>query len=369
LKTLEELRAQIDTCDKILIEALSNRLTLVREVAKQKQTDALGVFDRNREREVLERAITRGQALGVTPLQVERFAQTLFELSHDIQEEECETAKEKKSILIVGGAGRMGRRFGSEFAKRGHDVRVLERGEVVNPALCRNVDCIMLAVPMSEVSSVARTVAPHLSEKALLLDINSLKQDICSVMAEVHSGEVLGTHPMFGPTVKSFRRQKVILCPMRRGPLTQWITAELGALGLDLVETDPATHDRIMARVQVLTHFSKIVLAQAWQKGGCSVEETLNFVSPIYRLELAVVSRLFAQDPALYAEIEMENLWGSEVRKDLLAATQELHALIERGDRQAFADLFLELRAYLRGFSEEAMQLSDRLVDDLTRRA
>ncbi len=367
---LDELRKQIDACDEILIDSLARRLALVREVARAKCSGEQALFQRDREREVVSRAVERGKSQGVSGVDTESFMHSVIELSHVNQEAEFNrAAQHPKCLLIVGGAGRMGSRFGAEFKRRGHRVLVLELGEPVSAELVARADCVMLAVPMGQVLQVAGIVAPLVRPDALLVDINSLKQDVCRVMAEHCRGEVLGTHPMFGATVSTLRRQKVVLCPVRRGPLSEWFIAELGSLGLETVESDSQVHDRMMARVQALTHFSKLALGEAWRRGGIAIEETLGFVSPIYRLELAMVGRLFAQDPELYAEIEMENPWASAVRGDLVAAVGEVHALLSRGDRAGFSAFFARIRDYLRGFSDEALALSDRVVDDLVKRA
>src|SRR5690606_25813695 len=123
--------------------------------------------------------------------------------------------------------------------------------------------------------------------------VNSLKGPICDVFAEHARGEAMGLHPMFGGTVASLRRQKVVACPVRPGPLGDWLLSELGALGLEVVHATPAEHDRMMAVVQVLLHFRTSVSGGAFRRAGVPVADSLRFTSPIYRLELSVVARLF----------------------------------------------------------------------------
>ncbi len=89
--------------------------------------------------------------------------------------------------------------------------------------------------------------------------------------------------------------------------------------------------------------------------------------SPIYRLELALVGRLFAQDPDLYAEIEMTNPHGAEMREHFLAAVHVLDDVAGRGDREAFRRMFDETAEWFHGFQEEAMELSDRVIDSMVR--
>ena len=88
----------------------------------------------------------------------------------------------------------------------------------------------------------------------------------------------------------------------------------------------------------------------------------------IYLLELAVVGRLFAQDPELYAEIEMQNPYSAEMRRHFVDAAGAVDQLVDQGDRAGFQALFTEVNRFFGGFSEEAMDLSDFLIDRLVER-
>ena len=265
-------------------------------------------------------------------------------------------------VLIIGGHGRMGRLFGAAFKAMRCRVKVIEKKDCLDPSKLADADFVMISVPMKNAEEVAASAAPHVRKDALLFDINSLKTGICRVMEDSCPGEVVGTHPMFGPTVETLRGQKMVFCAVRAGVRSDWLRSTFREMGLDVVDSTPAEHDRMMAMVQVLTHFNKMILAESWRRSGVPVQETLHFVSPIYRLELAVTGRLFAQDPELYAEIEMANPYAEEMRSHLINAADELGNLLKSGDRHAFCDFFRNIQRYLHGFSEEAMSLSDGVV-------
>jgi chorismate mutase/prephenate dehydrogenase len=274
------------------------------------------------------------------------------------------------SVLVVGGGGQMGRLVGRALGERGARVAVLERDDGQDrAAVVKAADLVVLAVPMGAAVEVARELGPWVREDALLCDINSLKGEICEVMGEVCRGEVLGMHPMFGPTVASLLRQKWVLCPVRPGRWSRWLEGELGKLGLELLRSEPRAHDRMMSAVQVLVHFHTLVMGEALRRAGLGVEESLRFTSPIYRIELAVVGRLFGQDPDLYAEIEMSNPYGREVLGHFLEATLSLKEIIDAGDRDAFRGVFGEVAEHFGEFKGEALALSDFLIEELVRKA
>ena len=175
-------------------------------------------------------------------------------------------------------------------------------------------------------------------------------------------------HPMFGTTVSGLRRQKVVLCRVRSGERSEAFVAELAALGADLIESEPEEHDKMMSIIQVLTHFHSMVMGEALRRTGVNLKDTLPFMSPIYRLELAVVGRLFAQNPRLYAEIEMANPDSISMHELFVEASQSMAEMISRRDREEFCKTFGEIQDYFDVFADEAMTLSDAVIETVVRK-
>jgi chorismate mutase/prephenate dehydrogenase len=368
---LAELRAQLDHIDRRLLTAARERNEVVQRIALAK-VDAGGepLFDRARERAVYERAERIAREIDLSPAVARALLEVVVEASHHTQEQASRAAANgaARRIVIVGGKGRMGHRLGTEFTMRGHTVDVIDVDDDRDPgAVVAGADVVMIAVPMNDAVEVARRYAPLVRPDALMCDINSLKAEICAVMEAGCRGEVLGLHPMFGPTVHSLRRQKVVVCPGREGPLSHWLRGELVGIGVELVESNPEAHDRMMAVVQVLVHFSTIVMGEALRRCGVSVEDSLRFTSPIYRLELAFVGRLFAQNPDLYADIVATNPHSAGVREHFSEAVAAVEEAIRSDDRDRFRAIFAETASWFHGFGDEAMQLSDRIIDFMVR--
>jgi len=223
-------------------------------------------------------------------------------------------------------------------------------------------DVVMVAVPMAHAEEVVALYAPLVREDALLCDINSLKADVCVALAESR-GEALGTHPMFGPTVRSLRRQKVVLCDVKPGPMSAWWQAELGRMGAEVIRCSPEHHDAMMSIVQVLTHFGIIAMGRALRATGYPLASSLPYTSPIYRLELAMVGRLFSQKPELYFEIMRGNPQGEAVRATFLREAQALCDALADDDGDAFVQAFLEVRDYFADEAERSMELSDQIIE------
>ena len=128
----------------------------------------------------------------------------------------------------------------------------------------------------------------------------------------------------------------------------QWLLDQLTVWGNVLVETPAAEHDEIMGIVQALRHFATFAFGQFLHSRGVPILRTLDLSSPIYRLELAMVGRLFAQDPALYAEIIFATPERLALLKDYIQSLQQNLSLVERGDKAEFVARFQQSRRVVR---------------------
>jgi prephenate dehydrogenase len=135
-----------------------------------------------------------------------------------------------------------------------------------------------------------------------------------------------------------------------------------------VTEATPEQHDRVMAVVQVLTHFQTQVLGLALVRIGVPLGETLRFTSPAYLLELYVSARHFAQSPDLYGAIEARNPETPAVTTAFNAAARELADIVVAGDRARFHAMFDEVRAFFGSFTDEAMEQSSYLIDRIVER-
>ncbi len=373
MASLEELRRRLDDIDASLVALAAERLRLVGSIAEAKREARLPLYAPERERTVFAQARRRAQDEGLDPDVAERLLRALVEASHQVQEAAlCADRSDGpvRTICIVGGGGQMARLFATRWEAAGLRVDAVEKGDPLtgNPRI-QQADLVMIAVPMAIAEEGATTSAPEVRPDALLCDINSLKRRICEVMAMSPAAEVVGLHPMFGPTVGTLRRQKVVVCSIREGPRAAWLRQDLTSRGVELVETEPAVHDRMMAAVQVLVHLSTLVSGDALRRFGLGIAEGLRLTSPIYRLELAMCGRLFAQDPDLYAEIEMRNPYSDEATRCFRAAAESMVETVRSGDRDAFRRAFARVSEYFAGFADEAMALSNAVIDVLVERA
>ena len=372
-RSLALVRAEIDILDRELLQIVARRMALVAEAAAYKREHGLKIRDFQREREVLDDRLARAQSLALPRDEIESIFRLLLRASRDYQaalRAEVPLDAASRTVAIIGGKGRIGGMLVKLFGDLGHCVLVADVDTELTPeAAAALADVTVISVPIDVTLEVIRRVGPHVREDALLMDVTSLKAAPVTAMLESSRGSVLGTHPMFGPSVHTLQGQRVVLCRARGDAWADWVAQLLVARGLVITETTPDLHDRAMSAVQVLTHYQTQVLGLTLARLGLPLSETLRFTSPAYLLETYVTARHFAQSPALYGPIEMGNPRTAEVTATFGAAARELSEILATQDQAKFDAVFEEVRGFFGDFTREALEQSSFLIDRIVERA
>jgi chorismate mutase/prephenate dehydrogenase len=371
-RPLPVLRAMVDVLDRDLLQIVVRRMALVGEIAAYKRQHSLRIRDAQREREIIEDRCERAEAMGLPRGEIESIFRVLMRASRDHQASlraELPYETEPKTVAVIGGRGRMGALVARLFGDLGHQVIVSDVDTPLSAADAASVaDVVVVSVPIDATEEVIRAIGPRVRADALLMDITSIKEAPVAAMMASTGASVVGTHPMFGPNVHSLQGQRVVVCRGRGDGWADWVTGMLQARGLSVQETTPAHHDRVMAVVQVLTHFQTQVLGLTLARVGTTLDETLRFTSPAYLMELYVTARHFDQSPELYGPIEMRNPATGEVTSAFKAAAAEVADILASADRDRFRRLFEEVREFFGPFTHEALEQSSFLIDRLVER-
>jgi len=366
-RPLPVVRAMIDALDRELLQLLAKRMALVGEVAAYKRAHALKVRDLTREQSVLADRGERAERLGLPREEIESIFRVLLRASRDHQRAlraEVPEHQAVRTVAVIGAHGGLGQLLVRLFGDLGHQVLSVDVDTSLTAAdAARLADVTIVSVPIEATEQVIAQVGPHVREDALLMDVTSIKASPVAAMLAHTRGSVVGTHPMFGPSVHTLQGQRVVLCRGRGEAWYDWVSQAFAARGLVITEATPAAHDRAMAVVQVLNHFQTQVFGLTLARLGVPVAETRPYTSPSYLLELYVAARHFAQSSTLYGPIEMRNPEVARVTGALQHAAQELAAILTSGDQAAFDAVFDEVRGYFGEFTGEALEQSRFLID------
>jgi prephenate dehydrogenase len=266
------------------------------------------------------------------------------------------------TVGIIGGKGQFGRWMERLFVSRGLPVLISDVDTSLdNLAVAEQSDLIVVSVPIGATADVVRGISPALSSDKLLVDLTSVKAPVVDALS-IQSCEVLSLHPMFSPHLSSHQGQTCVVCPQREGKLGEFMRGILREEGLALVDMDAEQHDRMMAVVQGITHFQSIVAGHAMMALGVNATESLAVASPVYRLRLSMIGRILAQDPKLYAEIQIYNPHFPWVLQQLQASSELLASLVLSHDVAGFSAEFLNAKEAMGDFVHEALRQSDEIL-------
>lgn len=259
-----------------------------------------------------------------------------------------------RNITIIGGLGRMGRFFTQQLVTAGHHVSVLENDDWELAEQLLQAELVLVSVPIEYTLDVIKRAAKYLAPTTALCDITSIKSQPLTAMLAHHPGPVMGLHPMFGPNIKSFNRQKVVVCPGRENDVFQWLLDFIKSQGGELIFCTAEEHDQMMVIIQATRHFCGFSLGVFLAQSRIDIERSLSMSSPSYRQEIDLVKRLFNQSPNLCVDIMLATEERCQEIRFLAETYSRLATLVENKDRAALIHEFETTQRFL---VEEANQV------------
>ena len=355
---LTALRDQIDEVDKALLDLLARRLELVAEVGEVKSRFGLPIYVPEREASMLASRRAEAEALGVPPDLIEDVLRRVMRESYSSENDKgfktlCPSLR---PVVIVG------RMFEKMLTLSGYQVRILEQQDWDRaPEIVSDAGMVIVSVPIHVTEQVIAKL-PRLPSDCILVDLASVKNGPLQAMLAAHDGPVVGLHPMFGPDSGSLAKQVVVWCDGRQPEAYQWFLEQIQVWGARLHRISAVEHDQNMAFIQALRHFATFAYGLHLAEENVQLEQLLALSSPIYRLELAMVGRLFAQDPQLYADIIMSSESNLALIKRYYQRFGEAIGLLEQGDKQAFIDSFRKVEHWFGDYAKRFQSESRTLL-------
>lgn len=360
---LAALRAKIDEVDSELVQLLKKRSEVTRDIGRLKSQHAQPVYVPEREKLLIAARREQAEKLGVSGDLVEDILRRMMRDSYHAQHARyaCVNSNIQK-VVVIGGAGALGRVFVGLFEQSGYPVTVLEKEQWPRAkSVLADADVVIISVPINLTCDIIRQLPP-LKANCLLADVTSIKQPPLDAMMAVHAGPVLGLHPMFGPDAPGMIKQVVVVCEGRMPAQYQWLLEQMQLWGGSLYHSSAGEHDHAMAYIQVMRHFSTFVYGQHLQQEDPKLSELIAFSSPIYRLELAMVGRLFAQAPELYADIIFSNQDSVALLRRFNTRFEKAIALLEKGDKSAFIKQFNEAATWFGDYAQMCLVDSKQML-------
>ncbi len=285
-------------------------------------------------------------------------------------------------VAVIGGTRGLGKWIANFLKKKGCSVTITGRNSIMGEAIASEMgatyssnniqaaskaDVVVLAVPIGATPQTIKEIAPHICKGSLFLDVTSVKEEPSELMHKhaPEGVEILPTHPMFGPRVRSLDGQVVVLTPKREGKWYQKVVDFLETEQARVLVTTPETHDRMMSVVQGLTHFAYIAVASAIESMHIDLKESRKFASPIYSLMLDTIARIVAQNPYLCYSIQTKNKYVPDVHDAFIETFHHLKSMIDQENQEGFVKAMSSAAKHLDDL-ESALGRSDKAISTLT---
>ncbi len=247
-------------------------------------------------------------------------------------------------------------------AELGLADKVAETAEVA----VHDADLVILCVPVGAIGEVARAIAPHLRDGAILSDVGSVKSAVIADVAPCLPKNVhfIPAHPVAGTEQSGpdagfaalFRNRWCILTPpLEADPkAVARLAAFWTAAGANVEIMNPAHHDLVLAITSHVPHLIAYnIVGTAADLEEVTQSEVIKFSAGGFR----DFTRIAASDPTMWRDVFLNN---KEAVLEMLGRFNEdltaLQRMIRRGDGQGLFDLFTRTRAIRRGIIEQGQE-------------
>lgn len=360
---LSELRHGIDELDTQLIDILAKRAELTSKVGEVKAKTGMPIYVPEREAQMLEKRQEQAAERGVSGSLIEDLMRRIMRESYHTQNNRYRCINPGiKRVVVIGGAGALGKVFVSLFERSGYNVEILEKDDWSRAdSLFAEASLVLVSVPINLTVDVVAKLN-SLPEDCILADITSIKHKPLDAMMQAHKGPVVGLHPMFGPDAPGMIKQVVVVCHGRGASHYSWLLGQMQTWGATLFEVTAQEHDKAMAFIQVMRHFNTFVYGAHLAGENPNLNLLTQLSSPIYRLELAMVGRLFAQSGQLYADIIFNNPENFLLLKRFHQRFGEALSILDKGDKAEFIRQFNEIGEWFGDYAKTCLIDSKRLL-------
>lgn len=357
---LDELRGELAGLDRKILELVALRQGRVREIGRLKHRSGLATRDFRQEKKVVDRARRRAAELGLSRDFAEQLLVLLIRSSLAVQERDRVQTSGRgdgRRVLLIGGAGKMGRWLARFLASQGFAVEIADPAgpyaEFPHVSDWRDSsldqDLIGVAAPLRKSSDILEQLAAR-RPGGIVFDIGSLKTPLrAGLQALVAAGtRVTSIHPMFGPETELLSGRHVIFVDVGVPEATSRVRELFDSTMAIQVEMDLESHDRMIAYVLGLSHALNIAFFTTLLESGEEAPGLARLSSTTFSAQLEVARSVAGDNPSLYFEIQSLNEYGAQALATLQSAIERLRNAVESGDEAAFTDLMKQGEAYLR---------------------
>lgn len=359
-KTLESLRNNIVSLDNQVLELISERLTLGKEIGLIKHRNNLPIKNQEVEDKIFNRVkilapkidLPSDIAVNIMKLLISESIKTQ-EKVNDTVSSSIDNSNNRKWFLIVGGLGKMGNWLVNLLISLGHNIDILDKGKSVNTKVFNIIpdlskyDFIALCTPLINLNLILRNIIDK-KPKAIIFDIGSLKSHI---LDDINYGiqqnlSITSIHPLFGPNIKLLYNKNLLLCSCGSDFANQSIKEIFAPSFMNIVEIPIEDHDKYMSISLGLSHALNLIFGHVLSKTGLKETELQNFSSTTFSKQIKTTKEVFSENIEMYHSIQHLNVNRDELYETISNSLNFVHNLVKNSEIKDFNEFAISTQMY-----------------------
>lgn len=357
---IDHLREKLDGVDRRILELIAERQEIIADIGRNKRSENRPLRDFEREKVVIEQALSLAGKLGLEKRFVSSLMQQLIHYSLSRQEREALALGKTETgqrALVIGGAGKMGAWFVKFLQSKGYAVSIADVAIDSGPNRFRDwldagidYELIVVASPLTATNEILVTLA-ELKPPGLIVDISSIKTPIAEGLAKLRERgcQIASIHPMFGPDTDMLSGRHLIIVDIGSKAGVMKARSLFEGTMVEMLEMSMDEHDRAVAFVLGLSHAVNIAFFTALASSGESASRLIQLSSTTFDAQLLVAAAVARENPDLYYDIQSLNVHGLTALDALCSAADTLRQVVSNQEREKFVGLMNDGQSYFAG--------------------
>ena len=347
-KKLQKSRESIEKITVEILDLLSKRLELGREVAVLKNNLNMPLVDPVQERKLFKSIQKESESLNLNKNFSKKLLKLIIEETISREQDHLKQfrIKQKKSVGIIGASGNMGKWFTEYFSENGYSVglysRKLKKKKNPKSKIFKSIrdcvihsDIIIISVPIETTNKIIDEVVKYSDNTKLVMEISSMKNQIVSNMKKLsNKSQLMSIHPLFGPGANIFKPQKFILVPIKSTQSEKKLFSSLFP-NSKLVICNANQHDKSMAYIISLVYFLNLSFVLSLNK----IPNLKDISGTSFTIQYLLASGIFHDTPEVISSLQISNEQFSDVLEDFMININSIENIISKRDSDEFIKL------------------------------
>lgn len=359
-KIIESARDQISAIDRKIFMLIKKREQLSAEIGEAKRELLVPDRDFKREKIVFDQAIALAHELNL-PVKFATALQKLI-IEASISRQEKDRIKNNfdhapKSVLVIGGAGRLGHWLCHFFADSGHKITVIDKvrpnfdcqfQESIDESVILH-DIIVVATPIRTSITIFQKLQKLKIIRPVIFDVSSVKTPVQDALMKLKASgaQVTSLHPMFGPSVELLFGKHIIRTSLGVETADREVDEIFRATSLHMVDMSIDEHDAVISILLSLSHMVNLIFIRALQKSQFPIKYLERFSSPTFSNLLAIARNVYSENPHLYFEIQALNPYTKNAYQHLNEAFLEFTSIVKNDNEADFVNFMKDGERFL----------------------